>query len=112
MYDNRLKHVLTHKNPYFSNRTWGSIGEAIYAFDIENSAEANFPSSFVRNASWLCGRAQNMKPYLSNGILIASGGAEDYAHSLYEPIFQCPYIDIVSIRDGSNAPDYIGKTRR
>jgi mannan endo-1,4-beta-mannosidase len=109
VYDQRIKHVLTHKNPYFNNRTWGSIGEAIYAFDVQHSSQANFPVTAVRNATWLCGRAKNMKSYLSNGILIASGGSEDYANSLYEPIFQCPHIDIVSLRDGSNDPNYIGE---
>lgn len=95
-FDNRIQHILSHENPYFENRTWASLGEVIYAFDIENESQAYMET---KNSDWMCGRAQTIKSMLAeaSGIYVGTGGGGAFEDSLDDAYFQCPYIDIVSM---------------
>jgi mannan endo-1,4-beta-mannosidase len=93
-FDNRIRHILAHQNPFFGNRPWSSIFEAILSFDIENESQGHMVQV---NDQWLCARAAVMKRLLSNGILVSTGGGTDFTSSLAISNFQCQAIDVVAI---------------
>jgi len=95
-FDNRLRYLLTHKNPYFGNRTWGDIPEAVWAFGIQNEGRAYMPN-FHDPWTWHCNRAKVMRPLINSKILITTGGGATWADSLQLANFQCPYIDVIGI---------------
>lgn len=99
-FDRRIAHILTHTNPNFSDRPWGEINEAIFGFEPENEAEGHMDNP---NWSWTCHRAAKMSQYISNGILIITGGGIDFTTSLVDNHFNCSYIDVVSIHDYSTS---------
>jgi len=93
-FDRRLIHILTHKNPHFNNRAWGSISEAVFSFSPENEAQGHISST---DWNWHCRRAATMKPYISNGVLISTGGGVDFPTSLVTNNFKCDNISIIAI---------------
>lgn len=97
-FDNRLKHILSHRNPYFNNRTWSELGEVILAFDIENESQAYMKQV---NHGWLCDRAAEVKPLLKNGVLVATGGGADFFDSMDTANFECPHLDVVTLHSYS-----------
>lgn len=96
-FDNRLKHILTHRNAKFNNRTWGSLGEVVLAFDIQNEGQGYNDWTLPWVPNWWCDRAQAMRPYLLNGVLVSTGGGKTWAASTISQNFECPYIDIVAL---------------
>eukprot|EP01103_Thecamoeba_quadrilineata_P013469 TRINITY_DN3756_c0_g1_i2.p1 TRINITY_DN3756_c0_g1~~TRINITY_DN3756_c0_g1_i2.p1 ORF type:complete len:473 (+),score=69.94 TRINITY_DN3756_c0_g1_i2:196-1419(+) len=102
-FDNRIVHILQHQNPHFNNRPWGQIDEAVFAFAPENEAQGHMNNP---DWNWACRRAQTMKNYISNGILISTGGGIDFATSLVSNQFDCQYIDVVSMHDYSSSTSY------
>lgn len=58
--------------------------------------------------SWMCGRATKMRPLVTNGILISTGGGSSFSDSVASSYFQCSALDIIAIHDFSNANiDYL-----
>lgn len=98
-YQARIAHILNYKSSSFSNRPWGSLGEVIYAFDVQSEPQA-YDTSFI--SGWTCSMASMMKPLLSNGVLVASGGGADFSDSLSTEYFQCSSLDIVAFHSISN----------
>eukprot|EP01119_Soliformovum_irregulare_P026151 TRINITY_DN98_c0_g1_i1.p1 TRINITY_DN98_c0_g1~~TRINITY_DN98_c0_g1_i1.p1 ORF type:complete len:409 (-),score=98.69 TRINITY_DN98_c0_g1_i1:136-1362(-) len=94
--DRRLVHILTHRNPHFNNRPWGSLSEVVFAFAPENEAQGwmNNP-----NPNWTCGRVNAMRPYVTNGTLIITGGGVTWEASLLSEFFDCKNLDVVSVHD-------------
>ena len=95
-FDNRIAHVLAHKNPLMDGRMWSSLDNVIYAFDIENESQGHMD---VVNSAWLCGRAEVMRSLIPSGnkILVSTGGGTAFADSLAISNFQCSAIDLVAI---------------
>jgi len=93
-FDNRIRHVLSHTNAFFGGRPWSSLSEVVVAFDIQNESQGHMTTV---NSQWLCGRAAVMKPLLTNGILVATGGGAEFADSLAMSSFQCAAVDIVAL---------------
>ncbi len=112
-FDARLAHVLSHRNAKMGGRPWGSLGEVVFAVEAENEAMghfANLTSDFA--GAWECARARAMKPYVSNGVLIATGGVTNITDSAFPSFFQCPEIDLVGIHDydrGGDVPTQLAK---
>ncbi len=46
-----------------------------------------------------------MRPYVSNGVLIATGGVSNAYDSAFPSFFQCPDIDVVWVHDYDRSPD-------
>lgn len=99
-FDRRIAHILTHPNPNFGNRAWGEISEAVFGFQPENEAQGHMNNP---DWGWACRRAATMRNYISNGILIVTGGGVDFTTSLVDDNFNCASIDIVSIHDYSSS---------
>eukprot|EP00798_Chlamydomonas_sp_ICE-L_P031538 gene31538-6723_t len=93
--DKRFAHILDHQNPFFNNRPWSSLSEAILGFDIQNEAQAHSPNRVIANRDWICSRAKLVKPKLSAGILVMTGGGADIWDSVIVEHFECPAIDVV-----------------
>ena len=94
-FDNRLLHIVTHRNALMGNRTWGQIPEAIFTFAPQNEAQSFIPS---RDWDWACRRAKAMKPHLAPGVLLSTNGAT-VADSLQEPLFTCPELDLMAVHN-------------
>ena len=71
--DKRFAHILDHQNPFFNDRPWSSLSEAILGFDIQNEGQARSPNRVIANRDWICSRAKLVKPKLSAGILVMTG---------------------------------------
>ncbi|KAL0478461.1 manD [Acrasis kona] len=93
-YDRRIAHIVNYRNPIFNNRRWGEINEAILSFNIENENQGHVDN---KNLNWQCGRAKAIRQYLSNGVLISTGGGAEFWDSLPDQYFQCKEIDIVTL---------------
>lgn len=95
--DRRFAHIVSHRNPNFSNRPWASIPEAIFGFDIQNEGQSHQRNGNIPNPHWICNRAQQLKPLLSAGVLVHTGGGADVWDSTVSQHFACPSIDVVSV---------------
>ena len=93
-FDNRLKYILNHQNPYFDNRPWSDLGEVVLAFEAQNEAMGHMAYA---NAQWHCDRANLIKSLVSDGVLVSNGGGIDFPTSLKDEFFQCPGIDVVML---------------
>ncbi len=102
-FENRCKHILSFASPNFNGRAWGSLGEVILAFDIQNEPQA-LMSQFI--TSWTCDRATALHSLVSNGVLLSSGGGHSFDDSIQYrqnsstilwPLFFCQYIDVVAV---------------
>lgn len=95
-YDQRLRTILSHRNPYIGNRSWGNLTEVIFAIDVQNGQQ--FGNS-VFSTRWICSRATLIRSQLSHGILVAtsakfsdvSSGSTDSAG------YTCADVDIIAI---------------
>jgi hypothetical protein len=93
-FQNRIEHILNHKNPYFNNRPWHNLSEAIYSFDIQHKTQAY---STPRNEGWTCAMANVAKSLLSPNIHVSTGGGADLSDSVMPSNFRCQHVDIVSL---------------
>eukprot|EP00798_Chlamydomonas_sp_ICE-L_P032518 gene32518-17230_t len=93
--DKRFAHILDHQNPFFNDRPWSSLSEAILGFDIQNEGQARSPNRVIANRDWICSRAKLVKPKLSAGILVMTGGGAEIWDSVIVEHFECPAIDVV-----------------
>ena len=108
--DARLQHVLTHRNPKMGNRAWGAMGDVVFSVEAENEAMggvAGVDDAFA--GAWQCARAKAMKPFVSNGVLISTGGVKDAYDSAYPSFFDCAEIDVVGIHNYSKGSDVPGQ---
>lgn len=100
-YDARIKAILTYKSPS-SGLAWGNWSEAILAFDLENEP-FQFTSDGANNdpSGWLCGRAANMKKYITDSnIKVATGGIggdQSHNHNMLPAALACSSIDLMSV---------------
>ena len=102
VFDNRLVHILTHRNALLGNRSWGQLPEVVFTVAAENEAQS-FQRS--RDWQWNCRRAKVMRQYLHPGILISTNGAtvED---SLQEELFRCPELDLLAVHNYGGGRDF------
>ena len=111
--DARLRHLLTHRNPLLGNRTWGEMSDVVFSVEAENEAMAGV--SGVDDAfagAWQCARAKAMKPHVSNGVLISTGGVKDAYNSAYSSFFDCPEIDLIGIHNYGKGDDVPGQLQK
>eukprot|EP00798_Chlamydomonas_sp_ICE-L_P004289 gene4289-14399_t len=101
--DRRFAHILNHRNKFFKNRPWSSLSEAILGFDIQNEGQTHSPNGVIANRDWICSRATLVKPKLSAGILVMTGGGAYIWDSVIEEHFQCPAIDVVCVHTFGDA---------
>jgi mannan endo-1,4-beta-mannosidase len=95
VFDHRLIHIVTHRNPLMGNRTWGELSEVIFTFAAQNEAQSFIPS---RDWDWACRRAKTMRPHLAPGILLSTNGAT-VADSLQTQLFECPELDLMAVHN-------------
>ncbi|SCV67580.1 BQ2448_5191 [Microbotryum intermedium] len=101
--DNRITHILNHKNALMSNSTWASLDDVIYAFEAQNEPMGHMALS---SPTWVCDRSATIKKLLPSGssIQISSGGGITTQASLGGWATSCASIDILSVHDyGTNA---------
>jgi len=95
VFDNRLIHLLEHKNPFFNDRPWGQLSEAVFTFAAENESQGYIP---VKDFEWACRRAVTMKAHMGRGVLVSINGAT-VDDSLQPAYFACPQIDLVGVHN-------------
>ncbi|KAI8812050.1 glycoside hydrolase superfamily [Cladochytrium replicatum] len=92
-YDQRMLHIIDHVNPHFG-KAWKHLPDAIFGFGIQNEGQAHSP---IGDPNWICARAKALKPHLSPGINVITGGGGDVGDSTLPNHFACPSIDIVAV---------------
>ena len=111
-FDNRLRYILNHQNPYFDNRPWSDLGEVVLAFEAQNEA-MSYEDYY--NAQWHCDRANLIKSMVTNGILVSNGGGWDFPSSLNNDLFTCPYLDVLMLHsydwDAGKITDQVSQAR-
>ncbi|CAF1398335.1 unnamed protein product [Didymodactylos carnosus] len=91
----RARHILTHVNPYY-NRQWGSLSQAIFSIQIENESQGHMNKY---TSDWLCDLSIRIRPLVSNGVLLSSGGGTEFGNSLRLEYFQCKALDLIGLHD-------------
>lgn len=95
--DNRITHVLNHKNAKMGNKAWKDLSEGIFAFEAENEPMGHMDD--VDN-NWVCDRSKTIKGLVGNsGIMITTGGGTDFTESQKSWNTNCQYVDIVAAHD-------------
>ncbi|KAI8610731.1 hypothetical protein BC830DRAFT_718887 [Chytriomyces sp. MP71] len=103
VFDWRLAYIVSHVNPSMGNRTWYQIPEAIYAFEIQNEAQADSSVTSLmpaqRNPRWWCDRATSLRGVIgfNSPILISTGGGKGFSDSIVDENFECPAIDVIAL---------------
>jgi hypothetical protein len=93
-FDARMRHILEFKSPHFNNQPWGSLGQVIYAFSIQNYAQ--FYNKKIQK-DWWCDRAKEMKPLLSNGVKISTGPSNLVTDTITRENMACSELDILGV---------------
>ncbi|KAK4046150.1 hypothetical protein OIV83_006291 [Microbotryomycetes sp. JL201] len=97
MFDQRLTHILQHKNDKLGGRTWAQLDDVVYAYEPQNEPQGHMP---MASDSWSCDRAKHLKQLLSgSSIKISSGGGITTTDSLGSWAMNCDSFDIVSVHD-------------
>ncbi|KAK4055925.1 hypothetical protein OIO90_002918 [Microbotryomycetes sp. JL221] len=97
MFDQRLDHIMKHKNDKLDGRTWAQLDDVVYAYEPQNEPQGHMP---MASESWSCDRAKHLKSLLSgSSIKISSGGGITTTDSLGAWAMQCDSFDIVSVHD-------------
>ncbi|KAJ3400734.1 hypothetical protein HDU80_006647 [Chytriomyces hyalinus] len=120
-FDNRLAYIANYKSPTPGSKPWSQWSDGIYAFEIQNEAQAdgsqngqNPPGTKYKvdsngngNPSWWCDRAKVLKNGALQGssILLGTGGGQDLASSLLAENFNCPYLDLIGVHHFSSSSD-------
>ncbi|PRP79261.1 hypothetical protein PROFUN_14244 [Planoprotostelium fungivorum] len=117
-FDNRIRHILAHKNPYFNNKAWANIPEAIWAFGVQNEGRGHM-DSYNGPWTWFCDRAAVIRPAIDSKIFVTTGGGYNWRDSLQDANFQCKHIDVIGLHsyDGygaltNNLPTAINKAKK
>ncbi|SCZ93756.1 BZ3500_MvSof-1268-A1-R1_Chr6-3g08865 [Microbotryum saponariae] len=101
--DNRITHILNHKNALMGNQSWANLDEVIYAFEAQNEPMGHMA---LASPTWVCDRSATIKKLLPSGssIQVSSGGGITTQASLGGWATSCASIDIISVHDyGTNA---------
>lgn len=93
-FDARIKHILSFKSEHFGGASWGSLGQVIYAFSIQNYAQ--FTDTSIQ-PTWWCDRAKAMRPLLSNGVKISTGPSNLATDTITDINMACGELDILSV---------------
>ncbi|KAJ3325428.1 hypothetical protein HDV06_004287 [Boothiomyces sp. JEL0866] len=98
-FDNRIRHILSHKNRLMGDRTWGQIPEAVYAIEAGNEElwSANVGDNIY--AQWHCNRANLIQQYISKPVLVATGGHDINKGFLINSMLNCPSVDVIAVHD-------------
>jgi mannan endo-1,4-beta-mannosidase len=91
-YDNRIQHILNFTSKSYHGKRFGELSNVIGTWNIQNESMGHLQNQFP---GWHCGRAEHAKKFTS--IPISTGGGIDYASSLKEEFFACPFIDYIGI---------------
>lgn len=74
-FDNRIEHVLTHKNELLPNSPqWKDLSDYIFAFNIENEAEGHLNNNIAPVPEWWCDRSKFMRGIMGNSKVLISTG--------------------------------------
>lgn len=98
-WDNRMAHILAHKNSLLGNKPWSQLGSVVYAFEPQNEPQGHM--SLV-SSSWVCDRAEKLQSLLSSAgssILVSSGGGITTTTSLDSSFTGCDALDVISVHD-------------
>ncbi|KAJ3073900.1 hypothetical protein HDU98_000359 [Podochytrium sp. JEL0797] len=97
-YDNRIAHILNHRNALLGNAPWFSLSNSIYSFNIQNEAESALGST-LPNPDWWCSRANAIKSLLPQGspILVSTGGNQNPTDAFIPQALNCPAIDAITV---------------
>ena len=100
---NRLRHILSHPNPYFDNRPWSDLSEAVLAFAPQNEQQGYMLEMSGHNETWACDMARVIRQEIDshsskpNGILVSSGGSGTQEESMAQYLYDCPEIDMIAL---------------
>jgi mannan endo-1,4-beta-mannosidase len=103
-FDKRIQHIVQHQNPYFGNKTWGALSEAVYAIDVENESQGYMAE---RNEEWMCGRAAVAAALVSDGVLVGTGGGTGWEDSLSESYLNCSAIDLIGLHSYDSVSSFV-----
>jgi mannan endo-1,4-beta-mannosidase len=107
-FDSRIALILNYPSQSYPGSTFGSLGNVILSFNIENESQAHL-TTIHRN--WLCKRATAAKRFVSNGVLISTGGGAYFGDSLIQENFLCPAIDIITIHSYESLDTFANNLR-
>ena len=107
-FDSRIAFILNYASKSYPGSTFGSLGKVILSFNIENESQGHL-TTFHR--TWLCKRATAAKKFVSNGVLISTGGGWNFGDSLIQENFLCPAIDIISIHSYESLDTFAANLR-
>ncbi|KAJ3202416.1 hypothetical protein HDU82_007369 [Entophlyctis luteolus] len=102
-FDNRLAHVVQHRNPYMNNQMYKDLSSVIYAVEIQNEAQGtgNTGGGIV-DKNWWCNRATALKNVMgSSAVKVSTGGGQNFEDSLLAENFACSAIDVVAMHSYS-----------
>ncbi|GAA5954681.1 hypothetical protein JCM10213_006480 [Rhodosporidiobolus nylandii] len=97
-FDNRLKHIMQHKNGQLGGRTWAELDDVIYAVEPQNEPQGHMA---MASSTWACDRAALLKSLLPSGssIKVSSGGGITTSDSLGSWATSCSSFDVISVHD-------------
>jgi mannan endo-1,4-beta-mannosidase len=74
-FDNRLTHILQHKNQLLSNAPqWKDLSDYIFAFNIENEGQGHLRNNIAPAPNWWCDRSKKMRSIMGNSAILISTG--------------------------------------
>ncbi|RPA95779.1 hypothetical protein L873DRAFT_1744754 [Choiromyces venosus 120613-1] len=110
-FDNRMKHIVNHRNPLLGNKKWSELSSYIFSFNIQNEGQGHLNGNVAPVPGWWCDRARQIRNEMGtrSGILISTGGGNEFANSDVGENWDCPQIDLVDIHSYYGAQEFKNK---
>lgn len=109
-FDQRIKHILSHRNALLGNKPWSQLSNVVHSFEPQNEPLGHMA---LVSDKWTCDRAGTIRKALGKGspILVSDGGGITLEASTADWAFNCKNFDIVSVHsyDLSDLANNIGK---
>lgn len=107
-FDNRIKHVLYHRNKKLGNREWRHLASHIFSFNIQNEGQGHLAKSIAPVPDWWCNKSAFIRKHLGsrNTILVSTGGGNEWSNSDIPENWACPTIDLVGLHSYSGAASF------
>ncbi|GAA5838172.1 hypothetical protein JCM9279_004145 [Rhodotorula babjevae] len=96
MFEDRLSHIMNHKNALLGGQKWADLDEVIYAVEPQNEPQGHMQ---MASSTWSCDRARYLKSLITSNIKVSSGGGITTSSSLGSWATGCSAFDIVSVHD-------------
>ncbi|THU76947.1 glycoside hydrolase family 5 protein [Dendrothele bispora CBS 962.96] len=100
IFNQRITHILTHKNSLLDNRPWSELGGYIFGYEAQNEPMIFDQNLYQDHLSWICDTAKQIRNNVDDKDQLIFTGGGSAAASVQSAFFDADCaIDVIAIHD-------------